>query len=41
MLYRGDVLYRDVFVEFVEKQLHGHISNDYLEPQGRIKIMYE
>lgn len=40
VIYRGDVLYRDVFVEYVVKNLGGHISNDYSEPQGRIKIIY-
>ena len=35
---RGDMLYRDVFVEFVEKNLGGHIGQDYSEPQGRIRI---
>lgn len=39
VLERGDVLYRDVFVQFLEKNLGGRISNDYLEPQGRIKII--
>lgn len=38
VLYRGDVLYRDIFVQFLENNLGGRISNDYLEPQGRIKI---
>ena len=36
---RGDQLYRDVFVEYLEKNLGGHVSNDYAEPQGRIKII--
>ncbi|MBR1809479.1 MAG: bifunctional metallophosphatase/5'-nucleotidase [Paludibacteraceae bacterium] len=39
VLSRADKLYRDVFVEYLEKNLGGHISNDYLEPQGRIKIL--
>ena len=39
VIERGDVLYRDIFVEFLEKNLGGHISNDYAEPQGRIKII--
>lgn len=39
VLERGDVLYRDIFVQFLEKNLGGRISNDYLEPQGRIKII--
>ena len=39
VLYRGDVLYRDIFVQFLENNLGGHISNDYLEPQGRIRII--
>lgn len=39
VLERGEVLYRDIFVQFLEKNLGGHISNDYLEPQGRIKII--
>ena len=39
VLERGDVLYRDVFVEYPEKNLGGHIGNDYAEPQGRIKII--
>lgn len=34
----GDVLYRDIFVQFLENNLGGRISNDYLEPQGRIRI---
>ena len=38
VLYRGDVLYRDIFVRFLENNLGGRISNDYLEPQGRIRI---
>lgn len=37
---RTDRLYRDVFVEFLEKNLGGHISNDYLEPQGRIRVIH-
>ncbi len=37
---RRNQLYRDVFVEFLEKNLGGNISNDYFEPQGRIKIIY-
>lgn len=40
VILRRDALYRDVFVEYLEKYLGGHISNDYLEPQGRIKIIY-
>jgi 2',3'-cyclic-nucleotide 2'-phosphodiesterase (5'-nucleotidase family) len=39
VIERGDVLYRDIFVEFLEKNLGGHISTDYAEPQGRIKII--
>ena len=38
VLYRGNVLYRDVLVEFIQKHLGGRISNDYAEPQGRIRI---
>ena len=38
VLYRGDVLYRDIFVQFLENNLGGRISNDYLAPQGRIRI---
>ena len=36
---RFDILYRDALVHFLEKDLGGRISNDYLEPQGRIKII--
>ena len=39
VLHRGDMLYRDVLVQFVEKNLGGKVSNDYLEPQGRIRIL--
>ena len=39
VVQRGNTLYRDVLVEFLEKNLGGHISNDYAEPQGRIKII--
>ncbi len=39
VIERGDRLYRDVFVDFIEKYLHGHISNDYAEPQGRIRVV--
>ena len=39
VVQRFDILYRDVLVEFLEKNLGGNISNDYLEPQGRIKII--
>lgn len=35
---RGDVLYRDVLVQYMEKYLGGRVGNDYLEPQGRIRI---
>ena len=38
VLHRGDMLYRDVLVQYMEKNLGGHVSNDYLEPQGRIII---
>lgn len=38
VLHRGDTLYRDVLVQFLEQYLGGRISNDYLEPQGRIII---
>ncbi len=41
VIYRGDVLYRDIFVQFLENNLGGHISNDYLEPHGRIRIINE
>jgi 2',3'-cyclic-nucleotide 2'-phosphodiesterase (5'-nucleotidase family) len=40
IIQRGDVLYRDILVEYLEKTLSGHVSNDYAEPQGRIKIIY-
>ena len=40
VIERGDVLYRDIFVQYLEKNLGGHITNDYAEPQGRIKIIY-
>ena len=40
VVQRFDILYRDVFVDFLEHTLGGRISNDYLEPQGRIKIIY-
>ena len=39
VVQRFDILYRDVLVEFLEKNLGGNISNDYLEPQGRIRIV--
>ena len=39
VIQRFDVLYRDVFVDYLENTLGGHISNDYLDPQGRIKIV--
>lgn len=39
VIERGDVLYRDIFVQFLENNLGGRISNDYAEPQGRIKII--
>ena len=39
VVQRFDILYRDVFVDFLEHNLGGRISNDYLEPQGRIKII--
>ena len=39
VVHRGEVLYRDILVEFLEKNLGGHVSNDYAEPQGRIKII--
>jgi hypothetical protein len=40
IIHRGEVLYRDILVEYLEKNLGGHVSNDYSEPQGRIKIIY-
>ncbi len=39
VIHRGEVLYRDILVEYLEKTLGGHVSNDYAEPQGRIKII--
>ena len=39
VIERGEVLYRDVFVQFLEKNLGGRISNDYAQPQGRITII--
>jgi 2',3'-cyclic-nucleotide 2'-phosphodiesterase (5'-nucleotidase family) len=39
VIERGEVLYRDVFVQFLEKNLGGRISNDYANPQGRITII--
>jgi 2',3'-cyclic-nucleotide 2'-phosphodiesterase (5'-nucleotidase family) len=39
VLHRGDVLYRDIFVQYLQHHLGGHISNDYAEPQGRIRII--
>ncbi len=36
---RLDRLYRDVLVDYLENNLGGHISNDYAEPQGRIRII--
>lgn len=36
---RGDLLYRDALVQYLEKQLHGRLSGDYAEPQGRITII--
>lgn len=39
VIHRGKVLYRDILVEYLEKTLGGHVSNDYAEPQGRIKII--
>ena len=37
---RGNTLYRDVLIDYIEHHLGGRISNDYAEPQGRIKIIY-
>lgn len=39
VLYRGDILYRDVMVQYIEQKLGGHVSNDYAAPQGRIRII--
>ena len=39
VVYRGNELYRDVLVRYLEHNLGGHISNDYAEPQGRIRII--
>lgn len=39
VIQRGEVLYRDVLVEFIERHLHGRITSDYAAPQGRIKIV--
>ena len=39
VIYRGDRLYRDVFVDYIEKHLNRHITNNYAEPQGRIRII--
>ena len=39
VVQRFDILYRDALVDYLEHTLGGHISNDYLEPQGRIKII--
>ena len=39
VVYRGNELYRDVLVRYLEHNLGGRISNDYAEPQGRIRII--
>lgn len=38
VIHRGDMLYRDALVQYLEKDLGGQVSNDYLEPRGRIRI---
>ena len=40
IIQRGEILYRDILVEYLEKNLGGQLSNDYAEPQGRIKIIH-
>ncbi|MCR5049548.1 MAG: 5'-nucleotidase C-terminal domain-containing protein [Paludibacteraceae bacterium] len=40
VIHRGNELYRDVLVRYLESNLGGHVSNDYAEPQGRIHIIY-
>lgn len=40
IIHRGDVLYRDILVEYLEKTLGGQVPGDYAEPQERIKIIY-
>lgn len=39
VLQRGDVLYRDVLVQFLQENLHGQITDSYALPQGRITIV--
>lgn len=38
VLHRGDMLYRDVLVQYLEKNLGGQLGTDYAQPQGRIII---
>ena len=39
VLQRGDVLYRDILVQFLQENLHGQITDSYALPQGRITIV--
>ena len=31
--------YSDVFIEYIEQRLNGHIGQEYAKPQGRITVI--